>query len=68
MHAIQKAIGLEYSGIDCALDGAGQLVVFEVNASMLVHRHNEAYPYKAPAVLRIKQAFGAMLRKLAQGT
>jgi len=68
LHAIRNAIGLEYSGIDCGLDGAGQLVVFEVNASMLVHRHNEAYPYKAPAVLRIKQAFDAMLQKLAQGT
>jgi|HubBroStandDraft_6_1064221.scaffolds.fasta_scaffold148580_2 Flp pilus assembly protein TadD len=68
LHAIRRTIGLEYSGIDCGLDRAGQLVVFEVNASMLVHRHNEAYPYKAPAVLRIKLAFDAMLRKLARET
>jgi tetratricopeptide (TPR) repeat protein len=68
LRAIQRAIGLEYSGIDCGLDRAGQLVVFEVNASMLVHRHNEAYPYKAPAVLRIKLAFDEMLQKLAFGT
>jgi tetratricopeptide (TPR) repeat protein len=68
LRTIHRTIGLEYSGIDCGLDSAGQLVVFEVNASMLVHRHNEAYPYKAPAVLRIKLAFDQMLQKLAFGT
>ena len=37
-------IDLEYFGIDCGLDAAGNLVVFEVNASMLVHQHNEKFP------------------------
>ena len=62
--ALQR-VGLEYFGIDCGLDRAGNLVVFEVNASMLVHARNEDFPYKAPFVLRIKQAFDAMLQKLA---
>jgi tetratricopeptide (TPR) repeat protein len=65
LRAIQRRIGLEYFGIDCGLDQAGNLVVFEVNASMLVHERNEDFPYKAPFVLRIKQAFDAMLQKFA---
>jgi tetratricopeptide (TPR) repeat protein len=65
LQAIQQRVGLEYFGIDCGLDRAGNLVVFEVNASMLVHARNEDFPYKAPFVLRIKQAFDAMLQKLA---
>jgi tetratricopeptide (TPR) repeat protein len=65
LRAIQQRVGLEYFGIDCGLDRAGNLVVFEVNASMLVHARNEDFPYKAPFVLRIKQAFDAMLQKLA---
>ena len=37
LQAIQQRIGLEYFGIDCGMDRSGNLVVFEVNASMLVH-------------------------------
>jgi len=66
LRAIRAALGLEYFGIDCGLDAAGNLVVFEVNASMLVHQHNENFPYKAPFVERIRQAFEAMLRKMAK--
>ena len=65
LREIRQRIGLEYFGIDCGLDSAGNLVVFEVNASMLVHEHNEEFPYKAPFVLRIKSAFDVMLQKLA---
>jgi tetratricopeptide (TPR) repeat protein len=65
LRAIRKSIDLEYFGIDCGLDAAGNLVVFEVNASMLVHQHNEKFPYKAPYVERIKLAFEATLAKMA---
>lgn len=65
MREIQARIGLEYFGIDCGLDRLGNLVVFEANASMLVHNRNEEFPYKARFVLRIKTAFDEMLRKLA---
>jgi glutathione synthase/RimK-type ligase-like ATP-grasp enzyme len=67
LQAIQHRVGLEYFGIDCGLDVAGNLVVFEVNASMLVHDRNEGFAYKTPAVHRIKLAFDAMLQKLATG-
>ena len=65
LREIQQRIGLEYFGIDCGLDRSGNLVVFEVNASMLVHGQNEDFPYKTPYVHRIKSAFDAMLRKFA---
>ncbi|HVV39937.1 MAG TPA: tetratricopeptide repeat protein [Nitrobacter sp.] len=65
LRAIQSTIGLDFFGIDCGLDQAGRLVVFEVNASMLVHEGNEKFPYKAPFVARIKEAFDSMLQKAA---
>jgi tetratricopeptide (TPR) repeat protein len=65
LREIQQRVGLEYFGIDCGLDRSGDLVVFEVNASMLVHGQNEDFPYKTPYVHRIKSAFDEMLRKFA---
>jgi tetratricopeptide (TPR) repeat protein len=64
---IQKRIGLDYFGIDCSIDTNGDLLVFEVNASMLVHDDNAQFPYKNPAVRRIKATFDAMLTKFARG-
>jgi tetratricopeptide (TPR) repeat protein len=63
LRAVREAIGLEYFGIDCGIDRAGNLVVFEANATMLVHWHNETFPYKTPFVAKIKQAFDAMLKR-----
>lgn len=65
LRLIRERIGLDYFGIDCGLDCDGNLVVFEVNASMLVHNDNPDFPYKDPAVRAIKQAFDAMLRERA---
>ena len=63
---IRERVGLDYFGIDCGLNAAGEVVVFEVNASMLVHARNEGFVYKDPAVRRIKLAYDAMLRKIAK--
>jgi tetratricopeptide (TPR) repeat protein len=65
LQEIQRRIGLDYFGIDCALDASGNLIVFEVNASMLVHCDNAQFPYKDPHVRAIKRAFEGMLRKRA---
>ncbi|MBV9456886.1 MAG: tetratricopeptide repeat protein [Bradyrhizobium sp.] len=65
LNAIRERIGLDYFGIDCALDREGNVVVFEVNASMLVHARNEDFPYKDPYVRAIKDAFDAMLHERA---
>ena len=67
LREIRERIGLDYFGIDCGLDASGNLVVFEVNASMLVHDQNMEFPYKTPFVRRIKSAFDDMLRKFATG-
>ena len=67
LRTIRERIGLDYFGIDCGLDPDGNLVVFEVNASMLVHDDNADFRYKDPFVRVIKAAFGAMLRTRASG-
>jgi Flp pilus assembly protein TadD/glutathione synthase/RimK-type ligase-like ATP-grasp enzyme len=65
LRAIRELIGLDFFGIDCGLDATGNLVVFEVNASMLVHEDNATMPYKDPFVRAIKTAFDAMLQRRA---
>jgi tetratricopeptide (TPR) repeat protein len=66
LRAIQQIIGLDYFGIDCAIDRQGHVVVFEINATMLVHRDNASFAYKTPHIDRIKTAFDAMLTKMAR--
>ncbi|MGH6778969.1 MAG: tetratricopeptide repeat protein [Bradyrhizobium sp.] len=65
LRMIRERIGLDYFGVDCAFDNSGNLVVFEVNASMQVHDHNAEFPYKDPYVHAIKLAFNMMLRQRA---
>ena len=65
LRALRERFGLDYFGIDCGLDREGNLIVFEVNASMLVHDGNAEFPYKDPFVRVIKTAFDAMLRNRA---
>jgi tetratricopeptide (TPR) repeat protein len=64
--SMRDAIGLDFFGIDCGLDREGAVVMFEVNACMLVHGNNEAFPYKTAAVERIKKAFHSMLEGLSK--
>jgi len=66
LRRIRAALDLEFFGIDCALDRDRNLIVFEVNASMLIHDDNAAFPYKTPACARIKQAFTATLTRAAR--
>lgn len=63
LRATQAEIGLDYFGIDCAIDRQGLVVVFEVNATMLVHGETGVFAYKQPYIARIKRAFEAMLAK-----
>jgi tetratricopeptide (TPR) repeat protein/glutathione synthase/RimK-type ligase-like ATP-grasp enzyme len=65
LRTIRERIELDYFGIDCGLDDNGDIVVFEVNASMLVHDDNAEFPYKDPSVRAIKRAFNAMLHQRA---
>jgi tetratricopeptide (TPR) repeat protein len=65
LRLVRERFGLDYFGVDCGLDSDGHLVIFEVNASMLVHDDNAEFPYKSPFVRAIKTAFDAMLRNRA---
>ena len=60
-------IGLDYFGVDCGLNREGNMVIFEVNASMLVHDDNADFPYKSPHSHRIKDAVRLMLAQAAAG-
>jgi tetratricopeptide (TPR) repeat protein len=64
LRAIGRATGLDYGGVDCGLDRDGRIVVFEANASMLVHdEKNETFAYKNPYIAKVKNAFDAMLAR-----
>jgi Tfp pilus assembly protein PilF len=64
MRAMASATGLDYGGIDCGLDRDGRIVVFESNASMLVHdEKSQTFSYKNPYVAKIKIAFDEMLSR-----
>jgi tetratricopeptide (TPR) repeat protein len=60
-----RRIGLEYCGIDFALDGDGKILVFEANATMLVHPEAEtgALAFKNVAVARIVDAMRDRVRR-----
>jgi glutathione synthase/RimK-type ligase-like ATP-grasp enzyme len=60
---IAAAIGLEYFGIDCAIDRDGNVLVFEADAAMLVHTSDpvDLYPYKHQYIPRIYRAVERMI-------
>ncbi|MEJ0067727.1 MAG: hypothetical protein WDO24_02160 [Pseudomonadota bacterium] len=55
---IAARCGLDYVGMDCAIDVDGNVLVFEIDAAMLVHMWDpiEIYPYKHEYVPRIFRA------------
>ena len=67
LRTIRDRVGLEFFGVDCGLDRNGDLVVFEANATMLIHGDTGDFAYKNPYVEDIKSAFGALLARAAQG-
>lgn len=63
LETIRQALGLDYGGIDFALDAHGNVVVFEANATMAVFNPDDdaCFDYRRPAVERIIAAFQAMV-------
>lgn len=59
--------GLDYLVIDCAEMPDGRLLVFEVDPGAVVHSMDpeEMFPYKHPAMRRVRQAFRALLVRQA---
>jgi tetratricopeptide (TPR) repeat protein len=65
--SIRNALDLEFFGIDCGIDRDGALVLFEANASMLIHANDSRalFPYKQASFERIRQAFDLLIQTVA---
>lgn len=61
LHAVRDAVGLDFFGIDFAVDADGRAVIFEVNPAMR-HNFNHAgnFPYTRPYLERVSRAFDRM--------
>ena len=65
---IAKALELDYGGIDFGIDRAGNVLLFEANATMVVPppAADERWNYRRAPVQRILQAIRALLRDRAE--
>jgi hypothetical protein len=61
--AVASRVGLDYFTIDCAENKNGELLIFEADNTAVVHNMDSpvVFPYKAPQMRRIFDAFAAML-------
>ncbi len=68
LHRIAAVLGLDYGGIDFALDPQGRVVVFEANATMVIApvADDERWAYRRAALNRASDAVRAMLIERAQ--
>ena len=69
LQEIDRRIGLDYYSIDCATTSDGKLLVFEIDSGAVVHSMDsvEQFPYKAPQMKLVFEAFQQMLRRKAMG-
>jgi hypothetical protein len=63
-----ERIGLDYFTVDCAENKRGELLIFEADNTAVVHNMDspELFPYKAPQMRRVFDAFAAMLYRRAR--
>lgn len=63
--AMANRIGLDYFTVDCAENKNGELLIFEADNTAVVHNMDspELFPYKAPQMRKIFDAFAAMLSR-----
>jgi glutathione synthase/RimK-type ligase-like ATP-grasp enzyme len=61
-------IGLDYFMVDCAETKDGSLLIFEADNTAIVHNMDppEIFPYKAPQMQKVFDAFAAMLERRAR--
>jgi hypothetical protein len=66
--AMIERIGLDYFTVDCAENQRGELLIFEADNTAVVHNMDspELFPYKAPHMRLIFEAFAAMLFRRAR--
>jgi hypothetical protein len=67
LERIRDALGLDYAGVDFALDAEGRLVLFEANATMVILpvAPGERWDYRRPAIGRAMAAVHALIRDRA---
>ncbi len=60
---IADRIGLDYFTVDCAETKSGSLLIFEADNTAIVHDMDppDIFPYKAPQMRKVFNAFAAML-------
>jgi hypothetical protein len=65
LERINAALGLDYGGIDFAVNGAGGILFFEANATMVVlpPSEDDKWAYRRPAFMAVQSAVRAMLTK-----
>jgi hypothetical protein len=63
--ALGRRLDLDFCGVDFSLLPDGRVLIFEANATMLVHLEDspELFPYKHVHVPKIFDAFEAMLTR-----
>jgi hypothetical protein len=63
---INRRIGLDYVGIDCAETQDGQLLIFEIDNAMIVHGMDpvDMFAYKKPIMQKVFTAFRALLESV----
>jgi hypothetical protein len=70
LSSIRQTLGLDYGGIDFALDRDDGILLFEANATMALHRPDDKqkWAYRQNAAERIIAAVQTMLLKRASGS
>ncbi len=68
LRCIHERLGLDYLVMDCAETPNGQLLVFEVDSSAVVHAMDpvDLFPYKQPQMHKVFTAFRALLARTMQ--
>ena len=67
LRGIATRMELDYGGIDFAVGGDGNVLVFEANPAMAVYfpDEDERFAYRRPAIVRIVDAVRAMFSERA---
>jgi Flp pilus assembly protein TadD/glutathione synthase/RimK-type ligase-like ATP-grasp enzyme len=70
LESVRAALGLDYAGIDFALDGDGNVLLFEANATMVIAKPGDdaRWAYRRAAVDRVLEAVTEMIVARAGGT
>lgn len=63
LERVAEALGLDYAGMDFALDAAGRVLLFEANATMVINppEPDPVWDYRRPAIERALAAAKALI-------